>query len=79
MEKLSKKAKRVYEFHLDNIERGVNIGEICRECHTTVKTLLKKTYPELLEKGYFLKENDYYVFSEEKAIAYLNKKLGIVI
>ena len=79
MEKLSKKAKRVYEFELDNIEREVTLGELCRECHTTVTTLFKKTYPELFHKGYFLKENDLYILSEEKAIEYLTEKLGSTI
>mgnify|MGYP000891199172 CR=1 FL=1 len=79
MEKLSKKAKRVYEFELNNIERRVTIGEVCKDCHTTVLTLFKKTYPELLQKGYLLKENDLYVLSEEKAIEYLTEKLGSTI
>jgi len=60
MDKLSKKGKRLYDYLKEKVliedQSTVNIGDICRDCHTTVFTLFRKTYAELREKGY-LDEN----------------------
>lgn len=49
--KLSKKAQRLLDYladySIDNDGKSPTIGEICKGCKTTPKTLLTKTYPEL--------------------------------
>lgn len=49
--KLSKKAERLLNYLAEYGERHNSeqptIGEICKSCKTTPKTLLTKTYPEL--------------------------------
>jgi hypothetical protein len=55
LKKLSKKGQRLYDYLKSKSEKviiSVEIGDICRDCHTTVYTLFKKTYCELLEKNY---------------------------
>lgn len=49
--KLSKKAQRLLDYLVEYEEQHEDeqptIGEICKGCKTTPKTLLTKTYPEL--------------------------------
>lgn len=49
--KLSKKAQRLLDFlveySIENNDKNPTIGEVCKGCKTTAKTLLTNTYPEL--------------------------------
>lgn len=49
---LSKKEARLLDFLVKYGNKGINvtIGDVCRECKTTPKTLLGKTWPELKRK-----------------------------
>jgi len=51
MPKLSRKAQRLHDYLIAG--GSTNIGDICRNLHTTPITLLSKTIPELQEKGLF--------------------------
>ena len=51
--KLTAKEQRLYEYLVSCIEEGTfppTIGDICRNCRTTPKTLLDRTLPNLERK-----------------------------
>lgn len=50
--RLTAKEQRLYDYIVTCNLNGITptFGEICEACHTTVFTLLGKTYPSLLSK-----------------------------
>jgi cytochrome c2 len=50
--KLTAKEQRLLDWYneCDSLEKNPTIGETCKACHTTVKTLITKTYPNLTRK-----------------------------
>lgn len=51
--KLTAKEKRLLDYLVECEEQGrtPTVGDICRACKTTVRTLLGKTFPSLEEKA----------------------------
>lgn len=57
IERLSAKEQRLHDYMVSCLSLGIdtpNIGEVCRECHTTPWTLLHKTLPSLERKVQFV-------------------------
>ena len=50
--KLNKKEQRLFDYLQKCFANDTNpkIGDTCKECKTTVFTLLSKTYPSLMKK-----------------------------